>query len=670
MKKHILIVILIFNVSYLAAQTIVSTDVENKKVILEEYTGIHCGYCPQGHVIGKAIMENNPGNAFVISIHTGGFAVPNAGEPDFRTTWGPSLRTQADITGFPAATVNRTVFQGWGQDGGTGMSRNYWEGAADIILEEVSYVNLAMSAEIDYNTRELTVLAEVYYTGNSPEATNYLNVVLLQDNTIAYQNGGGTNYNHMDRLVYMLTDTWGEEITTTTTGSFVSKNYTYTIPADYNDIEAVLSDLKLVGFITETTQTIASGNGCTPTYLNFPYNDLVIEQVTVPNNVCSNAVTPTIEILNKTANTLTELVFEYSVNGESTHTYTWTGSISTLETKTIVLDEITFSASSSYSLDVEVIFTDNDQSNNSGSVSFNPAPQGDNHLFLDLNTDNSGDQCTWDITDQEGNIVQSGGPYDNNVNIQIDFLIDPGCNTFNLYDSYGNGGGSVTLSDSEGNQLYYTIGDYGAGVAQLFNTYSTTAAPTATISPENGATGVALNTEIAITFDQAIRMPDASPISDPSSLVSLTDIDGNLVDFTATINSEKTIITVTPNNSLEGLTEYSVLISAGSIENNWDVALETDIESSFITEEASLIPNLNEADYIVYPNPVDKILSVKIPASTNVKTIAIYDAYGKQMQIISNGNVQRQFEINLAELPKGLYFISFSNGIMKKVIVK
>ena len=28
------------------AQTIVSTDPEDKKVVLEEYTGIHCGYCP------------------------------------------------------------------------------------------------------------------------------------------------------------------------------------------------------------------------------------------------------------------------------------------------------------------------------------------------------------------------------------------------------------------------------------------------------------------------------------------------------------------------------------------------------------------------------------------------------------------------------------------------
>ena len=66
------------------AQTIVSTTPENKKVILEEFTGIHCVYCPEGHAIAQAIQNNNPGEVFLINIHVGSFAVPAAGEPDFR----------------------------------------------------------------------------------------------------------------------------------------------------------------------------------------------------------------------------------------------------------------------------------------------------------------------------------------------------------------------------------------------------------------------------------------------------------------------------------------------------------------------------------------------------------------------------------------------------------
>jgi hypothetical protein len=473
-KKYLLYALLLLNLTYISAQTIVSTEIEHKKIILEEYTGIHCGYCPEGHEIANSIMEHNPGNAFVINIHTGSFAEPEPGEPDFRTYFGPLFRAQADITGLPAATVNRHNFTGISQSGGTGMSRDHWEDAADTILEELSFVNMAMKAEIDFTNRELNILTEVYYTGDSPKAINYLNIALIQDNTFAYQNGGGINYNHTDRLVWMITGAWGEEINTTSEGSFISRNYTYKIPEKYNGIDAVLSDLKLVGFVAETKQEIQSGNACRPTFSNFPYNDVVMEQLDVPNNVCSNSISPIVEVQNKTANSLTELEFEYSINGGPIQTYIWNGSIGTLQTKTIALDEISFPYADEYALDVRLIFDDNDQTNNRGSAIFNPAPEGNRHLLLYFLTDNAGDQCTWDIRDSEGNILQSGGPYENNQYIQENFMIEPGCNTFNLYDSYGNGGGYVRLSDSEGNPLYYTIGDYGSGQSQLFNTVDIT----------------------------------------------------------------------------------------------------------------------------------------------------------------------------------------------------
>ncbi|HPS51776.1 MAG TPA: hypothetical protein PK892_13800, partial [Bacteroidales bacterium] len=43
------------------AQTLVTTKTLNKNVVLEEYTGIHCTYCPEGHAIAASILENHPG---------------------------------------------------------------------------------------------------------------------------------------------------------------------------------------------------------------------------------------------------------------------------------------------------------------------------------------------------------------------------------------------------------------------------------------------------------------------------------------------------------------------------------------------------------------------------------------------------------------------------------
>lgn len=197
------------------AQTFVSTTPQNKKVILEEFTGVNCVYCPQGHTIANNIKNANPDNVFLINIHVGNFATPGAGQPDFRTSFGTAIANQSGLTGYPAGTVNRTVFSGLGMaTGSTAMGRGNWTNASNQILGQSSYVNVAVQGQINAQTNELTVTVETYYTGSSPVATNKLNVALLQNNTLGPQTGGnmGNNYNHMHRLVHMLTGQWGTDI--------------------------------------------------------------------------------------------------------------------------------------------------------------------------------------------------------------------------------------------------------------------------------------------------------------------------------------------------------------------------------------------------------------------------------------------------------------------------
>ncbi len=126
----------------------------------------------------------------------------------------------------------------------------------------------------------------------------------------------------MHRLVWLLTDQWGDEITTTTTGSFVDRTYTYTIPYDYNDVEAKLVDMKIVAFITETTQEIPSGNGCFPTYTGLDGFDASLKDISTNSTVCGNEVAPTITLENTSGEDLTEITFEYSVNGGPSQTHT------------------------------------------------------------------------------------------------------------------------------------------------------------------------------------------------------------------------------------------------------------------------------------------------------------------------------------------------------------
>ena len=225
--KNYFYLFLLFLVSFQInlAQTFVSTSPENKKALVEKYTGINCNYCPCGDVIVYGAVENNPENIIVVKIHEGGYAIPGAGQPDFRTAFGSAISGQAMNTGNPAVSVNRHFFQNYASNGGTAIGGCYSNEtgvamqspptyAIDEILVEPAYLNVAAQAEINYSSNILTVNTEVYYTDNSPTSTNYLNIALVQNNTVAFQAGsslaaGGSNYVHNDRLVDLITGQWG-----------------------------------------------------------------------------------------------------------------------------------------------------------------------------------------------------------------------------------------------------------------------------------------------------------------------------------------------------------------------------------------------------------------------------------------------------------------------------
>ncbi len=455
------------------SQTIVSTSPENKNVILEEYTGIHCGFCPQGHAIAQGLKESNPEDFYVINIHVGGYAVPGSGEPDFRTPFGTAIANESGVSFYPAGSVNRHVFSG----GVSAMGRSDWNAATNVTLEESSFVNVGVEATIDVATSILTVHVEGYYTGDSPESSNLLNIALLQNNTTGPQSGGGmgNNYNHQHRLVHMVTGQWGEPITSTTAGTLVDETFTYTIPADYNDIATVLDDMEIVAFITNTHQEIASGSGTIPTFINLPLeNDANVESIEEIEDQCGLDFGPKVNIQNRGNNLLTSLDFEYSINSGATETFTWNGSIESYHYKTIQLPAIAFDIQSSNTVIVS-IGNDEDNSNNDTQANFSQITDTNTNIVsIHLNTDDTGNETTWEVIDPNGDIVANGGPYDNNVTIDETFTLHAqGCHMFSISDAGGNGSGSVVVYDTENSIIFQSNGDYEAGGSSLFVTEAT-----------------------------------------------------------------------------------------------------------------------------------------------------------------------------------------------------
>lgn len=458
----------------LLAQTIVSTNPENKKVVLEEFTGIYCVFCPQGHAIAQAIQDANPGEVFLINIHQGSFAAPSGNDPDYRTQWGNAIAAQSNLVGYPAGTVNRHYFPGSAQNGGTGtaMSRGAWTARSNETLGLASYLNMAVEAEIDIQTNEMIVHVEAFYTGSSPESTNKLNVALLQNNTFGPQTGGnaGNQYRHMHRLIDMITGQWGDDVSPTTAGSFIDKTYTYTVPADHNGIPIEILDLELVVFMTETTQEIISGNGTTPMFTGITaQNDAAVESIPAIPDQCG-FLEPVFELKNYGNDPLTSVDVTYSVNGEAPQTYTWTGNIPALYSELVTLPGVAFNIQATNSVEITVE-ADEENSNNSLTQSFNQLTfENTNTVNLILNTDAQGEECTWEILNGVGDVVAQGGPYSGATNVTQSFNLPGDCYKFNLRDSGGNGGESVVLYDSDNNVIFNSSGNYGSGAAVPFQT--------------------------------------------------------------------------------------------------------------------------------------------------------------------------------------------------------
>jgi len=118
---------------------------------------------------------------------------------------------------------------------------------------------------------------EVYYTGSSTQATNFLNVALVQDSVMGPQTAGATYYpamvhdgayQHNKILRHMLTGQWGDSINATTAGTLIHRQYTYSIPAQMPltvsggaiKTNITLQKCRVIAFVTETHQEIVSGN--------------------------------------------------------------------------------------------------------------------------------------------------------------------------------------------------------------------------------------------------------------------------------------------------------------------------------------------------------------------------------------------------------------------------
>jgi phi13 family phage major tail protein len=97
---------------------------------------------------------------------------------------------------------------------------------------------------------------------------------------------------------------------------------------------------------------------------------------------------------------------------------------------------------------------------------------------------------------------------------------------------------------------------YNAWYTAVYNTVSDTTPPTVTVSPVDGASAVAVSSNVVWTFSEAIRESD---VTDANFFV-VSDM-GVEVTGALSINADKTIVTFNPTANLAALTDYTATVT-------------------------------------------------------------------------------------------------------------
>ena len=469
MKSQMSLLIILMIGLNIQSQTIVSTDPENKNAIIEEFTGIACGYCPYGHKEVAEFIAAHPGDGFCIAYHQGYYAIPDPGQPDFRTVYGDGLGTYFSVNGWPAALINRHDF-----GGGLLYPLDVWQQHASQVLNEIAYANVACEATVDVQTRELTVHVETYYTGNSPEPTNFLNVALTQNNVKGVQFSSWFNpdaitpdgeYMHQHMFRDFITGQWGEEISPTTSGSFIDKVYVYTIPEEINDIPVRLGDLSVLSYIIETEIEVETAHETHPVLTNFAYTlDAGIDELEIPETSCSYVMSNFV-VANYGLVNISSLSFEIIINGDDPFEYILEAEpILPFTSREVEIPPVFYAdmVSNEYLISIVEVngVPDQNASNNTAEGIFEDAVEVVLPVTLHLETD-SYFGTSWYLYDDQNNVIQQGSGYDYNTTYNIELDVDAGCYKFMMTDLDGFFFGSYSLIDGNNITIIETNTGFG-----------------------------------------------------------------------------------------------------------------------------------------------------------------------------------------------------------------
>ncbi|HRO42547.1 MAG TPA: Omp28-related outer membrane protein [Flavipsychrobacter sp.] len=193
---------------------------QNKKMLIEEYTGVQCPNCPAGATILKNYDVANPGKIVIVALHSGSLTdrIPNKSKYYFANDDVQNMVNNylgGNVNAKPAAAIDRTP-----QSNGLFIvNKNQWTSAINQRATATSPVNLTVTSRYDTAFKKVVINVKIAYTQQVTKKQN-LSLWVLEDKIIDAQYDGTVtidNYEHNHVFRDFITPVTGSAILSSVT---------------------------------------------------------------------------------------------------------------------------------------------------------------------------------------------------------------------------------------------------------------------------------------------------------------------------------------------------------------------------------------------------------------------------------------------------------------------
>jgi thiol-disulfide isomerase/thioredoxin len=170
----------------------------DRKVLVEEFTGVRCVNCPAGASELENLAAIYGERLVVVSVHAGDFAPPFSDSRfDFRTPEGDALEKRLGAPlGYPTAVINRKKFSG---QTGLQVGRSLWAGLIASESNAASAVSLSFDKTYNSMTRQFQMTIKAVENTKDALKNVVFSAMITEDNILDTQetpSGRQSNYKH------------------------------------------------------------------------------------------------------------------------------------------------------------------------------------------------------------------------------------------------------------------------------------------------------------------------------------------------------------------------------------------------------------------------------------------------------------------------------------------